>query len=158
MVITLDSTPSGIMEAASYLLTNHSLVAKAIERDEFQPEGDSDAVSGNLFLPWTGGASMCFLGSESIRFTRTFRLPSLSLHPHHLFYLHFIFPQLSAHKERVVGLGLTYVLRQIPLSKWKVLNHIISLFSFASLHRPRFALSVSPDLGMVLSAVNCQSC
>ncbi|KAF9600980.1 hypothetical protein IFM89_014965 [Coptis chinensis] len=43
------------------------------------------------------------------------------------------------------------------LSKWKVLNHIISLFSFASLHRPRFALLVSPDLGMVLSAVNCQS-
>jgi len=113
------------MEAASYLLTNHSLVAKAIERDEFKPEGDLDAVSGNLLLPWTGGASMCFLGSESIRFTRTLLLPSLSLHPHHLFHLHFIFPQLSAQKERVVGLGLTYVLRQIPLSKWKVLNHII---------------------------------
>lgn len=32
------------MEAASYLLTNHSLVAKAIERDEFKPEGDLDAV------------------------------------------------------------------------------------------------------------------
>lgn len=43
-VLTIDSTSSGIMEAASYLLTNHSLVAKAIERDEFKPEGDLDAV------------------------------------------------------------------------------------------------------------------
>lgn len=35
LFLTIDSTSSGIMEAASYLLTNHSLVAKAIERDEY---------------------------------------------------------------------------------------------------------------------------
>lgn len=44
----------------------------------------------------------------------------------------FHFPLIIS-PERVVGLGLTYALRQIPLSKWKVLNHIISLFSFTSL-------------------------
>lgn len=43
----------------------------------------------------------------------------------------FHFPSIIS-PERVVGLGLTYALRQISLSK-KVLNHIISLFSFASL-------------------------
>lgn len=46
------------MEAASYLLTNHSLslVAKAIERDEFKPEGDLDAVlwKSSFALDWWG--------------------------------------------------------------------------------------------------------
>lgn len=39
----------GIMEAASNLLTNHSLVSKAIELISFKPEGDSNAVSAMTF-------------------------------------------------------------------------------------------------------------
>jgi hypothetical protein len=52
-LITIDSTPSGIMEAASYLLTNHSLVAKAIERDEFKPEGCC-LWKSSFVLDWWG--------------------------------------------------------------------------------------------------------